>query len=85
MISLVGALFMTFFAICMSPMIWFHNYYKVDNEASKNSLESKIGYYVNAFMFIFGLFLLVAGTYASCVLIRDAFNNGASAKPFSCG
>ena len=50
----------------------------------KTTVGYKLNYALACFMILAGLFILVAGFYASVVSIKDAFATGEVGSPFSC-
>lgn len=78
-ISLVGALFMTFFVIVMPGLIFLlkNGYQREDN----GSMRYGFDFVTSVFMILFGVYVMVSGTYATCVLLKQQYGD---ATPFSC-
>ena len=78
-ISLVGALFMTFFVLVMPGLIFLmKNGYQ---RAGTSALKYWFDWVASVFMVVFGVYVMVSGTYATCILLKQQYGD---TTPFSC-
>lgn len=73
LVGLVGALFGTFFSLQAVSMMWFYDYWGDRKDPKKNNLGFKLLVALNAFIFVIGWYLMVAGTYGSISSIIDDY------------
>ncbi|PYH68003.1 uncharacterized protein BO88DRAFT_426656 [Aspergillus vadensis CBS 113365] len=80
LLALLGAIVFGPVAIIFPAYLWLydHGHYRC------NSLRKKVIYAFHAFFIPFGLFITVAGTYAVCLQIKDAYATGQISSVFSC-
>jgi hypothetical protein len=56
----------------------------LQRKEGRTTIGYKLNYLLACFMVLAGLFILVAGFYASVISIKDAFSSGEVGSPFSC-
>ncbi|QSZ29121.1 hypothetical protein DSL72_003631 [Monilinia vaccinii-corymbosi] len=82
LISLIGALFGTFFNFQPFGIMWLHDNWS-KGKTQKSSRWTFMACW-SIFVIIIGSFLMVAGTYGSIVGIIDSYNTSGGSRAFSC-
>ncbi|KAL1869999.1 hypothetical protein VTK73DRAFT_2842 [Phialemonium thermophilum] len=80
LLSILSALFITGFSLYFPAMMWF----MLLREGKWYSKENLLTAVVNIVIFLMGVFMLVAGTYASVKDITKQYNDGTIRGPFTC-
>ncbi|KAH6898042.1 transmembrane amino acid transporter protein-domain-containing protein [Thelonectria olida] len=80
LLSISSSLFVSGLSFYIPPVMWFM-LLKDGTWHSKKNLRAA---FYNAVVFIFGLVILVCGTYACVVELIEKFQNKAVGKPFTC-
>lgn len=81
LLGIIASLFISFFSFTFPGL--FYNYI-LRKEPWNASVKNMVLTIANWALTIMGLFVLVAGTYASIVDIKDQFASGEVGAPFSC-
>lgn len=78
-ISLVGAIFMTFFVVVMPALVFLMK--DGNHKATAGAIRCWFDWTANVFMVLFGVFVMISGTYATCILLKQQYGD---VTPFSC-
>ncbi|KAL4939796.1 hypothetical protein BDV06DRAFT_214005 [Aspergillus oleicola] len=71
--------------ICLPALLWLYDHRdQWRKTCGKFKLASPAAYIFHAFFLVLGAFVTVAGTYAVCVEIRNAYDDGEIGSAFSC-
>ncbi|KAL8389040.1 hypothetical protein RB595_008836 [Gaeumannomyces hyphopodioides] len=80
LLGIAAALGLAPFSLMYPAMLWWHDY---DGSNSRSAVRN-IKMASHVFIFLFGLFMLVAGTYSVATVIKDAFASGEIPGVFDC-
>ncbi|GAA6021117.1 hypothetical protein JCM10207_003373 [Rhodosporidiobolus poonsookiae] len=83
LVGLVGALFGTFLSLNAEACMWLYDHYPRFRDRATRTWKVTLMVGWNVFINVAGAFLIVAGTYGSCLSIRDEIAAGGS-SPWSC-
>ena len=84
LISLIGAIFGTFFCFCLEGGMYLTLIWPAYKDRALRTRWFWFTVVANAFLILLGAFIIVAGTYASVVEINDSFIAGTVGSSFSC-
>ncbi len=84
LISLVGSIFGVAFCFSLEGAMYIHLIWPGYKDRTLRSRWFWLAVALNAFLVLLGFFVMVGGTYASVLAIRDSFNEGLVGQPFSC-
>lgn len=80
LLGLISSLFISWFTFCFPPLFWIFLLREGDWKKGRNLVLTIL----NVAVFLIGMLILVAGTYASVVDIQTSFAEGEVGSPFSC-
>ena len=84
LISLVGAIFGTAFCLSLEGAMYIHLVWPAYRNSELRTRWFWLAVGFNAFLVLLGFFVMVGGTYASVLAIRDSFANGTVSGVWSC-
>ncbi|RDW63845.1 hypothetical protein BP5796_10347 [Coleophoma crateriformis] len=80
LLSLTGSICFAPLAIILPGLFWLHDY----SDWRRGSAGKKIAYWLHWLLVALGVFIMIAGTYATVQLIIDAYAAGTIGSAFSC-
>ncbi|KAL2841840.1 transmembrane amino acid transporter protein-domain-containing protein [Aspergillus pseudodeflectus] len=81
LLGLAGALCFAPFSLVFPALLWMYDY----RSCRSGTAVQRLRYVLHAVIVTIGLFIIVGGTYAAAISIRDAFASGDIAGVFDCG
>ncbi|RDW77408.1 hypothetical protein BP6252_05461 [Coleophoma cylindrospora] len=80
LLSLTGSICFAPLAIILPGLFWLHDY----SDWRRGSAGKKVAYWLHWLLVVLGVFIMIAGTYATVQLIIDAYAAGTIGSAFSC-